>query len=686
MSCKKGNIMSHKKHKNEPQMKLTGDLYNRLENTDLPKAKYLLPIYEAISNSIHSTEEAGVYKEDKPITIEITRTYKNTFAKDTKDGITKFTITDYGVGFTDDNFNAFRTLDTANKRDKGGKGIGRIYWLKVFNNVEIQSIYCGADNKPSKRSFKFNASKDIYDIKKEELLCDKPLYTQISLCDIYNAYSDLKNITAESLANSILEHFFYYFAQPDNKINIKIIDDQKEIILGLLLKEITLEKTLEKTTFENTNYNLIHFKLHKEEETKQNKHGICLCAHNRLVKNQILDKQISGLQTPLEEAGKDFIYRCYVYSEYFDKQINSSRSEFKLEKEYEKEETKSKFNRIISHIIGLCSNKLQTILDKNISQDTDYILDYIDQDAPQYRPLKSKLTNIPHTRNKRDIRKYLRDLKGDISEELEVETENINIKINESIKEYKKRLEHTLDNYKTINQSDLADYLLHRKIIINILEQYMTRTNEEDFALEAEVHNLLMPMRTTSDKVLYEDLNLWLLDERLVFHKYLGSDKSLKDTPITDSHSLDRPDMLSINQYSLAKAFSLETIKHNSISIVELKRPGRTDYNPTNDPIRQCINYVQNLRDGKIALDNGRYIIDGKNLPAYCYIITDIGGRFESFADTTHPYLHKSPDGMGMFGVHGKLNIYIEIISYDALLLRAKENHNAFFKNFGMNI
>jgi hypothetical protein len=36
-----------------------------------------------------------------------------------------------GVGFTDDNFKSFRTPDSRWKETRGGKGIGRLGWLKV---------------------------------------------------------------------------------------------------------------------------------------------------------------------------------------------------------------------------------------------------------------------------------------------------------------------------------------------------------------------------------------------------------------------------------------------------------------------------------------------------------------------------------------------------------------------------
>ncbi|OYU72359.1 MAG: hypothetical protein CFE32_23985, partial [Alphaproteobacteria bacterium PA3] len=52
-----------------------------------------------------------------------------------------FVITDNGVGLNDDNFESFRTYDSRLKSKKGGKGVGRLTWLKVFESVKIISKF-----------------------------------------------------------------------------------------------------------------------------------------------------------------------------------------------------------------------------------------------------------------------------------------------------------------------------------------------------------------------------------------------------------------------------------------------------------------------------------------------------------------------------------------------------------------
>ena len=53
--------------------------------------------------------------------------------------ISGFLIKDNGIGFDDQNVEAFSTSDTNYKASRGGKGIGRFMWLAAFERAEIES-------------------------------------------------------------------------------------------------------------------------------------------------------------------------------------------------------------------------------------------------------------------------------------------------------------------------------------------------------------------------------------------------------------------------------------------------------------------------------------------------------------------------------------------------------------------
>ena len=87
----------------------------------------------------------------------------------------------------------------------------------------------------------------------------------------------------------------------------------------------------------------------------------------------------------------------------------------------------------------------------------------------------------------------------------------------------------------------------HRRVILDLLEKAIQRTETGKYAKEDLIHQLIMPMRTDSNQVFMDICNLWLVDERLAFHNYLASDKTLNSIPITGDTSTKEPDICALN-------------------------------------------------------------------------------------------------------------------------------------------
>ena len=90
-------------------------------------------MYEAISNSL----EANATQ----INLEIITNgqSKEELKLGLKPLIIGFKIIDNGEGFTDENITSFNEYMSPLKRKQGCKGIGHFTWLKVFNNIHIES-------------------------------------------------------------------------------------------------------------------------------------------------------------------------------------------------------------------------------------------------------------------------------------------------------------------------------------------------------------------------------------------------------------------------------------------------------------------------------------------------------------------------------------------------------------------
>src|SRR3989337_1537020 len=97
-------------------MSMDTNLPGRLRNTSLPFNNGLLPLFEAVSNSIHSIEEAGLSPDQSKIAIEILRDPHTKFdlqdeqkkrGPEASANIVGFKIVDNGVGFNDANMKSF---------------------------------------------------------------------------------------------------------------------------------------------------------------------------------------------------------------------------------------------------------------------------------------------------------------------------------------------------------------------------------------------------------------------------------------------------------------------------------------------------------------------------------------------------------------------------------------------------
>lgn len=127
----------------------------------LPVSLPLLPVYEAVVNSIQSIEDANI--NNGRIDIIIERESQMTIFRNWETDIENVIIKDNGIGFTDDNYNSFNTYASEYKIQKGCKGVGRMLWLKAFCDVEVKSIY-EESGKQKQREFFFDADKEVHDL------------------------------------------------------------------------------------------------------------------------------------------------------------------------------------------------------------------------------------------------------------------------------------------------------------------------------------------------------------------------------------------------------------------------------------------------------------------------------------------------------------------------------------------
>ena len=227
--------------------------------------------------------------------------------------------------------------------------------------------------------------------------------------------------------------------------------------------------------------------------------------------------------------------------------------------------------------------------------------------------------------------------------------------------DYTRRCSEFLVKISDLGKDDLAQYIMHRKVMLDILQTNLRYTdeNKKKYALEKEIHNIIFPMMTTSDDIDYSKHNLWIIDERLAYHYYLASDKPISSYNVMESDCDKEPDIAIFEPAFALTDDGHDTDIHN-ITIVEFKRPGRMD----KDCVDQVINYVKKIRDGKCKDKNGQVLaeVTFKDVRFNCYILCDIPGEMVDFLEGRT--FKKTPDGKSYYLYHDSYNAYIEVIPY----------------------
>ena len=250
----------------------------------------------------------------------------------------------------------------------------------------------------------------------------------------------------------------------------------------------------------------------------------------------------------------------------------------------------------------------------------------------------------------------------------------------ESLADFEARLDAYFERVTDLKMADLARYVCQRKAVLDFLERLLGKKPDGKYHLEKHVHNVIFPMGKTSDEVLFDSHNLWLIDEKLAYHAFLSSDKTLKSVPATNGDSKKEPDIL-VFDHACAFVPSSDP-PYPTVSLIEFKRPMRDDYTEEKNPFVQVREYVTLIRENKARTPEGREIPIADATPFYCYIVCDMTQKLQTWAYDFE--LEKTPDGQGFFGFKRKYNAYFEVISYTKLVSDAKKRNAIFFEKLNL--
>lgn len=641
------------------------DVLGRINNMRLPDGKtaVLYSVYEAVSNSIHAINDRFTEK----LAAENGRVDVNINVDDEGD-VSSISVTDNGIGFNSANLDSFETSDSRFKYARGGKGVGRFIWIKLFESIRVESVY-EVDGTRKLISFRFDPehSESIQD-RFERLVPDRAVGTTITLSDLR---TDQKGrVRPSSYLKDLALHFFPQFISgtlPTIVITYKgVASSLNEFIEEQVEPAV---RTSHSVNFGDGDTELFIDHLFVAPSISAAlRNSYLLTAHGRLVGDPVSIERKYALKDL--ENGKAYV--AVVSSPFLDDRVDQERLGFKLTAEQQEileDEILSATETFLSeHIATLRRHQAKTvgtILKEHpqLASQITSLDDYVASISPSMddEQIAQNLFVLLY-RDEKDLRKRIAQL--DQLEGLEPEVRD---EVEETLKEISNQEKHRL-----------AELVVKRHQLLQLANLLLKYDDDikETYHYERVIHELICPMGEMYRSGEYADHNLWMLDDALGAYEFFASDKTIKSLT-TDSSSTKEPDVLFFNPLGFRREGT-----NDPIAIVEFKRPG--DERMSQDPINQVLSYIDLLRGKTVRDVDGAVVsdIDGQT-PFDCIIVCDLTAAARKSLERSIAQ-HPTPDGEGYYGWSVPHNARIRVISFAKMLRDAEVRNKAFFDQLGL--
>ena len=645
------------------------DIEGRIRNMRLPDGKtaLLYSIFEAVMNGIQAIEER--VKTDSPlkgaIAIRVTQNADKT--------IKSIEVRDNGIGLNQRHLDSFNVCDTREKVDIGGRGVGRLVWLKAFDAVRVTST--SQDDAVVRRvQFDFRPKlDDSRDNLAEAVGQASDIGTTIAMTGPQQRDARL---SVALLARSLAHHFFPFFiagSMPTTKVYL----GKREVDVGQYLStRMTVEESVDvEVSHEVGSIKITHVYV-DPKIARQLSNSILLTAQGRVVESIEIERKFA-----LRNLESRLAYACVVSGAFLDEKVDQERTSFKARPE--------DIDKIKDQALSAAEVFLGGHIRKIRTEQKTLVVNLLEE-HPQLA------ISVPN------VGKYADSLSPGMSDEDIAKTLfTLLYRHEKRVRAQISRMEEPKDGAartEEIKAPDaegavaqlitrvsedaklrLAEYTIKRHQVIQIARSMLKYVDPEkrNYELERTIHNFICPMGKMLTSKNYNDHNLWLIDDLLSYYQFFASDKALSALGIEGDGERKEPDLLFFNPFGFRREGTSDPVV-----IVEFKRPG--DEKLSSDPIDQVLGYIEKLRD-KTVRDAEGEIIDNiaTNTHFECVVVCDLseGAKAKLRRSVAQ---HPTPDGLGFYGYSGAHNASIRVISYRKLFRDAELRNRAFFDHLGL--
>lgn len=358
------------------------------------------PIVEAVVNAIQAIEATA--RQDGVVKLQVRRSAQQELDQETEEGsrISDVLVIDDGIGFTEANRQSFDTLYSDLKLSQGGKGFGRLTWLRYFDNVHIDSKYF--DGRMRRREFDMGKNTEL--IVNEQLTdFDGEVSTTVSLIGERTEKLPRKLST---IARGLVELLLPYFTTEGYscpRIQLSELDGSNCIVLneyvdspGAIIHEVVLpQNSFELPGKDGPKEFRVRVFKFLSPQNKVSK--VSLVAHKREVTEASLANYIPEFSDEfVEDPGGDqsrrrnFILKAYVFGPYLDEHVLLERGAFAFQRESDMflGIGQSQIERAAAEVTK--SAVLEQVTSRQ-ERKRERLQSYVDEQAPWYRQLVSRL-------------------------------------------------------------------------------------------------------------------------------------------------------------------------------------------------------------------------------------------------------------------------------------------------------
>jgi hypothetical protein len=624
---------------------------------------FLLPVFEALSNCLHSIEQRFGEENIREGRITIAFVHPNDPAN------LLISVEDNGIGLDERNFESFLTPFSGLKLQKRGRGFGRFIAFKVFDRIHYQSR--DGDGEPLRtRTFRFN----IYDKREIIFFEGEPDFSGTGVKVEFDEpkpdwHDTIKELGLDVIADELAEHFLPEFLR--GKLpQITLLYGAESSDLNSRFSSLfnpkaagTIDVQIDGQS-ERLDYTLST--IPRTRRFSQN--ALMFSAGGRIVGTPRDLGQKLGRPYFVDENDGKYVIVAVVSGEPFEKRLNDARTSINI--------TPKEVEGVVSAIAEVIEGAESDQIAKIKSAQKEELASALIENPILRMGLRGETLEdyVRQKPNSWGADQFVSDLalkryrfSEDISESISKVSEDEDAYISEI-----KGIVEALDEQK---KDALAEYVVHRKKVIKLIEVARKFDADSKIAPEETIHNLIFRRFSDSTDSGYFYHNLWVVDDLLAFCPYISSDRTIHGgrraagDKVTDLLFYDDSMILGEDDGS-------------SLVIVEFKKPARNDYafGPAkSDPVTQVVETLQKaLTAGSVQKKDGEIFSFSGVTRRFAYIIADITPtltkvlRSHDFRNDWNPKIwhrYRGTEEMAIF-----------VYGYDTMLENAKKRNAAFFQ------